>query len=375
MDGFFRCGFFRCGFFRCGFFRRGFSGRGAAAVASPAARGKCQGGCQKQNGCAEAEARDSGKGRRWIRVCREVAHAGFRLVHGSRKERHGRYSEPVQRAQAWRDFSGRWECRCMPGYYHSSGDKGTCWPATLPGTGGLRYTGNLGQYRRIDLYPIRDIQSPMVPGTMQDIDTSLLRSFLAVAAEQSVSQGARRLECSQGTMSLRIRKLEKKLGLRLFERGRYNFKLTAAGRDLLPDAQAFLDMHDRVFDRARATLVSGAVRLGVGEGCGFELVSGLLRRVQAHYPNIRFSIRCGLGHELRAGVGAGECDLAILALPEPVPSATVLSRARLHWVARPDFEFREAFRDTDCMAPGRLLLPGCRRAGARSPTASRTTRC
>ena len=176
---------------------------------------------------------------------------------------------------------------------------------------------------------------------MQDIDTRLLRSFLAVAAEQSVSQGARRLGCSQGTMSLRISKLEENLGLRLFERGRFNFKLTAAGRDLLTDAQAFLDMHDRVFDRARATLVSGAVRLGVGEGCGFELVSGLLRRVQAHYPNIRLSVRCGLGHELRAGVEAGECELAIVALPEPVPSATVLSRPRLHWVARPEFAFEK----------------------------------
>ena len=178
-------------------------------------------------------------------------------------------------------------------------------------------------------------------GPCSDIDTRLLRSFLAVAAEQSVSQGARRLGCSQGTMSLRIRKLEERLGLRLFERGRYNFKLTSAGRDLLPGAQAFVDMHDRVFGRARAKLVSGAVRLGVGEGCGFDRVPGLLRRVQAHYPNIRFSIRCGLGHELRAGVEAGECELAIFALPEPVPSATILSRARLHWVARPDFAFEK----------------------------------
>ena len=176
---------------------------------------------------------------------------------------------------------------------------------------------------------------------MQDIDTRLLRSFLAVAAEQSVSQGARRLGCSQGTMSLRISQLEEKLGLRLFERGRYNFKLTAAGGDLQPGVQAFVDMHDRVFGGAQAKLVSGAVRLGVGEGCGFDLVAGLLRRVQAHYPNIRFSIRCGLGHEFRAGVEAGECDLAIVALPEPVPSAIVLSRPRLHWVARPDFVFEK----------------------------------
>ena len=114
----------------------------------------------------------------------------------------------------------------------------------------------------------------MVPGTMQDIDTRLLRSFLAVAAEQSVSQGARRIECSQGTMSLCIRKLEKELGLRLFERGRYNFKLTAAGRDLLPDAQAFLNMHDRVLGAfsadVRLTATFGASPTLGGSASNFE---------------------------------------------------------------------------------------------------------
>ena len=83
---------------------------------------------------------------------------------------------------------------------------------------------------------------------MRDVETRLLRSFIVVAAKQSVSQGAKRLGWSQGTMSLRISKLEEDLGLQLFKRGRYNFKLTPAGRDLLPDAQALLDMHDRLFD-------------------------------------------------------------------------------------------------------------------------------
>ena len=140
-------------------------------------------------------------------------------------------------------------------------------------------------------------------------------------------------------MSLRISKLEKDLGLQLFKRERYNFRLTPAGRNLLPDAQVLVDKHDRLFDRAHAKLVSGAVRLGVGEGCGLYLVPRLLRRVQERYAGIRLSIRCGLGHELRAGMGAGELELAIVALPEQEPMATVLSRPRLHWVAQPDFDF------------------------------------
>ena len=174
---------------------------------------------------------------------------------------------------------------------------------------------------------------------MQDIDTRLLRSFLAVAAEQSVSMAAKRLGCSQGTMSLRIRKLEEQLGLRLFDRGRYNLKLTVAGRDLLPDAQSLVDLHDRIFDHARVKLASGAVRLGVGEGCDFGLLPKLLRRVQDHYASIELSIHCQLGHELQTKIQARGLELAIVALPEKVSSATVLARPRLQWVASPDFPF------------------------------------
>ncbi len=174
---------------------------------------------------------------------------------------------------------------------------------------------------------------------MQDIDTRLLRSFIAVAAEQSVSMAAKRLGCSQGTMSLRIRKLEDQLGLRLFDRGRYNLKLTAAGRDLLPDAQALVDMHDRIFDHATVKLATGTVRLGMGEGCDFGLLPKLLRRVQDHYNGIDLSIQCEAGADLVASIQAKSVELAVVALPEQIASATVLARPRLQWVAAPDFPF------------------------------------
>ena len=163
---------------------------------------------------------------------------------------------------------------------------------------------------------------------MLDIDTKLLRSFLSVASEKSFSTAADRLGCTQGTMSVRIRTLEDLLGQRLFERSWHNLKLTAAGRDLLPNAQSVVDMHDRLIDRASGRQDSGRVRLGVGEGNDVSLLSRLRQRIGDDYANMELDIVCRPGRVLAELISAGELDIAIVALVEATKPATVLSRPR-----------------------------------------------
>ena len=172
---------------------------------------------------------------------------------------------------------------------------------------------------------------------MTDIDTRLLRSFLTVAAERSFSIAAELLGCSQGTMSLRIRTLEEQVGMRLLERNRADVRLTDAGRDLLPGAQAMVDLHDRLLERAGSKLIAGAVRLGVAEDCCSSLLPGLMKRMRETYSALELDIRCGDGAALRRDVAAGSLDLAVVMMLEELPSAAKLSRPRLCWVAAPDF--------------------------------------
>ena len=172
---------------------------------------------------------------------------------------------------------------------------------------------------------------------MIDVDTRLLRSFLSVAAEKSFSTAAERLDCSQGTMSVRIQTLEDQLGQRLFDRGRHNLKLTAAGRDLLPHAQALVDMHDRLIDRATARRVSGRVRLGVSENQGVEFLSRLRRHLQDGYASIELEIVCHSSGAIFERVREGALDLGIVTSLQEAGPGTVLSRPRLHWVAAQDF--------------------------------------
>ncbi|MGW1285445.1 LysR family transcriptional regulator, partial [Streptomyces sp. NPDC002586] len=77
-----------------------------------------------------------------------------------------------------------------------------------------------------------------------DVDTRLLRSFLAVAEDGSLTRAAERVFVSQPALTKQIRQLETQLGVRLFERSRAGMALTDAGRALARRAPALLASWD-----------------------------------------------------------------------------------------------------------------------------------
>ena len=172
---------------------------------------------------------------------------------------------------------------------------------------------------------------------MVDIDTRLFRSFLAVAAEHSFSRGARRLGFSQATMSLRIRVLEEKLGVRLLDRGPRNVQLTAAGRSLLPDVQALVDAHDKMLRRLRAVPAVAKVRLGIAEGHVASLLPRLMKDVQDDRSGVQLEILCRTNGCLQRMVESCRLDLAILSMPGSSAVGLDLRSLQLHWVASPGF--------------------------------------
>ncbi len=86
---------------------------------------------------------------------------------------------------------------------------------------------------------------------MPDIDTRLLRSFVSAVGEGSFSSAAETLGCTRRTMSLRVRALETRLGVRLLDRSGRGLRLTPAGRDVYADASEIVEMHDRLFKPGR----------------------------------------------------------------------------------------------------------------------------
>jgi DNA-binding transcriptional LysR family regulator len=71
-----------------------------------------------------------------------------------------------------------------------------------------------------------------------------LRIFVAVANCKSFTRAAAVGELTQGAISIRIKRLEKQIGMRLFDRSSQQLQLTAEGEIFLPYVLRILAVYD-----------------------------------------------------------------------------------------------------------------------------------
>ncbi len=95
--------------------------------------------------------------------------------------------------------------------------------------------------------------------------------FMAVAEELNFARAAQRLHIVQPAVSQQIRRLERDLGVQLFDRTSRWVRLTAAGERLLPEARTVLAAADRTRQVAAELASGGTLRLGTSQGLGERL--------------------------------------------------------------------------------------------------------
>jgi DNA-binding transcriptional LysR family regulator len=144
-----------------------------------------------------------------------------------------------------------------------------------------------------------------------------LRYFVAVAETRHFTQAAEKVGITQPSLSKQIHSLEVDLGAPLFQRGRGNVALTAAGETLLPLAIRILADVDAAHREVQnlVGLRRGRVRLGATPSLCVSLVPKLLHRFHGTYPAIDLYIEEGGSQDLVGNLSRGELDLALIVLP------------------------------------------------------------
>jgi DNA-binding transcriptional LysR family regulator len=168
------------------------------------------------------------------------------------------------------------------------------------------------------------------------LEITLLRTFVLLVEERSVTQVARRLYRTQPAISLQLRRLEEAAGQRLFEQDLRNLRLTHHGETLLPYARTLLRIHDEARARISTDEVEGRVTLGCPDLYAAFLLPEILAGFRNAYPRVEVTVRCALSRQLAVEMEAGLLDVAIATRMPDVSArngdATLLKTERLVWL-------------------------------------------
>ena len=170
------------------------------------------------------------------------------------------------------------------------------------------------------------------------MDWEQLRFFLELARAGRLVIAARRMGVDHTTVSRKIQALEKDLGRPLFLREHEGYKLTEAGRALLPQVEAM----ESAFVGISASLpnlgeqISGHVRIGAPEGYSTLLLAEQLVELGQRFPHLKVDL---LALPRAVPLSRNEADIVItLERPERGPFIiTRLTDYALHLYASADY--------------------------------------
>jgi DNA-binding transcriptional LysR family regulator len=162
------------------------------------------------------------------------------------------------------------------------------------------------------------------------LDPELLKAFVAVARQRSFTRAATTLNRTQSAVSMQIRRLEERIGARLFHRTNGDVLLSSAGESLLGYAEQILTLGKQAVAQLRERRVEGTVRLGVMDDYGTRVLPALLADFMAEHPQVHVALETGLTATMPARLGEAY-DLVIAMHPEGHIEGELLCRDQAVW--------------------------------------------
>jgi LysR family hydrogen peroxide-inducible transcriptional activator len=149
------------------------------------------------------------------------------------------------------------------------------------------------------------------------MDLYQLEYFLETARQRNFTRAAARLHLAQAALSEQIRKLESELGAPLFERGRRESTLTAAGETLRVHAEGLLERAETARRAVQevAGLRGGRLSVGAIPSVSACLLPGAVAEFRSNHPRVELALFEGTSESVAQWVESGRVELGIVQLP------------------------------------------------------------
>jgi DNA-binding transcriptional LysR family regulator len=170
------------------------------------------------------------------------------------------------------------------------------------------------------------------------LDLDAVHAFVRIAELGSFTRAAEAMQTTQAAVSLKLKRLEDRLGARLVERTPRHVELSARGAAFLDHARELLEAHER----ALATLASARQRLAIGISdhvAGPELPQ-LIARMNAQDPQLLIEIRIATSGDLLQSYDRRELDTVLVRLDMGRGDGQVITEEQLGWFAAPGWHHR-----------------------------------
>ncbi|MGQ2903554.1 MAG: LysR family transcriptional regulator [Neoaquamicrobium sediminum] len=150
-----------------------------------------------------------------------------------------------------------------------------------------------------------------------DIGTRDLEAFVTLARISRYTIAAASLGMTQSTLSKRIKELEAKLQVRLFDRTTRHVSLTLEGQEFLHHAAHILDQIERSLRdvRERASGQRGRLSIAAGPHMAGNLLPSVIAEFAAHHPHVEIILHDCRSQETLGFILSEQAEIGVTVSP------------------------------------------------------------
>lgn len=171
------------------------------------------------------------------------------------------------------------------------------------------------------------------------LDIDAVRAFILIADLYSFTRAAEVMDTSQAAISLKLKRLESRLGYRLLERTPRHVQLTQKGEAFIGPARELLLAYERAVSEP-TQLPPRRLSLGISDHVAGPDLPGLLSRLGSYDPLLQIEVRIASSRDLLAAFDRNELDAAIVRREGSRNDGEVLVEELFGWFAAPTWQHR-----------------------------------